>query len=221
MAIEQERGCGYRKVNALYLVGGYIPVACDRMPLPIGACPVCGHGLHFTRSMTEIDPLKLWGIHQPCKDAPTCVMCYPPNFNDTVGHYVMTVGKKYYSPQSFLEEATRIGICKRIPFIPKKLVFGSSVIYLAHPEAVEIRESPVMQEVLGILEDAEGGGQRRLLEAERKPHKAMGIFCAFGPQRIEKLIKESDATPEEVEKLKKRGITPIKVPDNDLDHMEI
>lgn len=220
MAIEQERGCGYRKVNALYLVGGYIPVDCDRMPLPIGACPVCGHGLHFTRSMTEIDPLRLWGIHQPCKDAPVCVMCYPPNSND-VGHYVMTVGKKYYSPESFLEEATRVGISKRIPFIPKKLVFGSSVVYLAHPEAVEIRESPVMQEALGILEDAEGGGQRRLLEAEHKPHKAMGIFCAFRPYRIEKLIKESDATPEEVEKLKKRGITPIKVPDNDFDHVEI
>lgn len=218
MAIEQERGCGFRKVNALYLVGGYIPVACDRMPLPIGACPVCGHGLHFTRGMTEIDPLKLWGIHQPCKDAPVCVMCYPPNSND-VGHYVMTVGKKYYSPKSFLEEATRSGISKRIPFIPKKLVFGSSVVYLAHPEAVEIRESPVMQEALGILEDAAGGGQRRLLEAEHKPRKAMGIFCAFRPHRIEKLIKESDATPEEVEKLKKRGITPIKVPDADPDHM--
>jgi len=46
----------------------------------------------------------------------------------------------------------------------------------------------------------------------------MGIFCAFRPQRIEKLIRESDATPEELKKLEKRGITPIKVPDNDPDH---
>jgi len=151
MAVEQERGCGYRKVNALYLVGGYTPVACDRLPMPIGPCPVCGHGLHFTRSMTEIDPYGLWGVHQPCEDASNCVMCYPPRgllLNDIIGHYVMTVGKKYYSPESFLEEATKVGISKRIPFIPKKMVFGFSVVYLAHPGAVEVRES-VMQQAVG------------------------------------------------------------------------
>jgi len=45
MAIKAKRGCGYRKIGGLYLVGNYIPVACDRLPMPIGACPVCGQGL--------------------------------------------------------------------------------------------------------------------------------------------------------------------------------
>lgn len=215
--IEAKRGCGYRKINALYLVGDYIPVACDRMPLPIGACPVCGQGLHFTRSMTEIDPLRLWGIHQPCIDQPTCMMCYPPSSQAEVGHYIMTVGKKYYSPQSFLDEAVKMGISKRIPFIPKKLVLGTSVIYLAHPEAVEVKESPALQEALAIVEGDSNGKQQKLLEVE-KVEKAMGIFAAFRPQRIEMLIHENELTDEKRKELQKRGITPAPVPDGDTDH---
>ena len=33
MAIEGKRGCGYRKVNALYLCGGCLDTPCDRLPL--------------------------------------------------------------------------------------------------------------------------------------------------------------------------------------------
>jgi len=59
--------------------------------------------------------------------------------------------------------------------------------------------------------------QPRLLETE-KVSKALGIFCAFIPKRVEKLIWESQATPEELEKLEKRGITPVLIPDGDADH---
>ena len=216
MAIEEKRGCGYRKLNALYLCGRYIGIPCDRMPVEIGACPVCGQGLHFTRSMTEVDPLTLWGIHQPCKDAATCMMCYPPSSSAEVGHYVMTVGKKYYSPRSFIEEATTMGISKRIPFVPKKLVLGTSVIYLAHLEAVEVRESPMMQEAMALI--AGSSEQTKLLEAETVK-KAMGIFAAFRPQRVETLIREDELTDKKREELEKRGITPIPVPRGDTDHI--
>jgi len=145
-------------------------------------------------------------------------MCYPPVANDTVGHYIMTVGKHYYTPQSFMSEAVRMGVSKRIPFVPRKMVFGQSVVYLAHPEAVEVQEAPVMQQALGIVEDAAKGGQARLLEAERKAEKAMGIFCAFRPRAIEMLIKQSEVTPEGVAKLRQRGITAVPVPDDDPDH---
>lgn len=59
--------------------------------------------------------------------------------------------------------------------------------------------------------------QPQLLEAERV-EKKLGIFCAFIPKRIEKLIWESKATPEDLDKLEKRGITPIIIPDGDNDH---
>ena len=216
MAVEAKRGCGYRKVNALYLCGGYIAVPCDRMPVEIGACPVCGQGIHFTRSMTEVDPLRLWGIHQPCKDKGVCVMCVPPSSSSELGHYVMMVGKKYYSPRSFIEEATTMGISKRIPFIPKKLVLGESVIYLAHPEAVEVRESPVMQQAMAII--AGSAEQTKLLEAETVK-RTMGIFAAFRPQRVETLIREDELTDTKRKELEKRGITPIPVPRGDTDHI--
>jgi len=59
--------------------------------------------------------------------------------------------------------------------------------------------------------------QPRLLETE-KVSKALGIFCAFIPKRVEKLIWEKDATPKELEKLEHRGISPIIIPDGDADH---
>lgn len=34
MASETKRGCGYRKVGGMYLVGDYIRVPCDRLPFP-------------------------------------------------------------------------------------------------------------------------------------------------------------------------------------------
>ena len=45
-----------------------------------------------------------------------------------------------------------------------------------------------------------------------------GIFYAFRPQRIEKLIWASDATPEVVDELVKAGVTPVIIPDGDADH---
>jgi hypothetical protein len=214
MAIEGKRGCGYRKIGGLYLCGDYIPVECDRLPLELTTCPVCGAGIHFTRSFTEINPLKLFGYHQPCHDAfRPCIVCDPKD--ETA--YVMVVGSKYYTPQSFVEEAAAMGISKRIPFIPKNLEPGKTVVYLAHPKAVCVQEPLAVQAAMTIVAEVDEP-QMRLLDAEKKPHYAMGVFCAFLPQRIEKLIWESQGTPEELEKLEKRGVTPILVPDGDEDH---
>ncbi len=212
--IEPKRGCGYRKVNSLYLVGEYISVPCDRMPFPVGVCPTCGQGIHLTRGFTEIIPLKLFGIHQPCFDAVRpCFLCDPRE----EPAYIMTVGSKYYSPQSFLKEAGEMGISKKIPFIPKKLELGHTIVYLAHPKAVEVREPLAVQQAMSVVEDADKS-QLRLLDSEQKPTYKMGIFCAFIPQRIEMLVKESELTDEKRGDLAKRNITPIPVPDGDEDH---
>lgn len=214
MAIERKRGCGWRKVGGYYLCSDGIWVSCDRLPLPVGVCPTCGHEIRFTRAFTEIDPLGLFGIHQPCYDKlRPCHICDPRD----EPAFIMTVGAKYYSPMSFLEEATEMGVSKRIPFIPRNLELGKTVVYLAHPEAVEVREPLAVQQAMSVVENRDNP-QLRLLEVERKPTYEMGIFCAFVPTRVEKLIKESEATPETIEALKKRNITPVLVPDNDLDH---
>ena len=226
MAVEKARGCGYRKVGGLYLCGGGLWVSCDRLPYELKSCPVCGAGIHFTRSMTEINPLRLFGNHDGslvglvddqvqtaiCQDkVRPCKMCDPTE----EPAYIMMVGKKYYSPVTFIKEALELGVSKRIAAIPKKMVLGQTVVYLAHPEAVNGIEAPCNQgELLG-------NGQGRLLDAE-KAECRLGIFCAFIPERAEMPVWESQLKGEEGDKFKesleKRGITPVPIPDGDEDH---
>ena len=214
MAIEQIRGCGFRKVGGLYLCGGYTSAPCDRMPFPLTTCPVCGQGIKVSRGFTEVNPYRLWGLHQDCKDRfRPCFLCDPQD----EPAYIMLVGEKFYkAPENFLEEAIVQGISKRIPFIPKELELGKTIVYLAHPKACEVKVLAALQEAMAIVEEAQIK-QPRLLEAERN-EKRLGIFCAFIPKRVEKLIWQSEASPEELEKLEKRGITPVIVKDGDKDH---
>lgn len=230
MAQEAKRGCGYRVVGGMYLCGDYIAVPCDRLPYLLEVCPVCGGGIKVSRGFTEIDPLQLFGYHQPCTDQhPDCYMCSPTH---ELG-FIMRVGDKFYTPESFSEEAQRLGVSKRIPFIPKKLQLGKTVVYLAHPKACVVKSEPAMQLANGVL-CTEGLPQSGafsnqsvnsavatlappLLDAEQEEPK-MGIFSAFIPQRVEKLIWKSQATKKELEKLKKRGITPVVIEDDDPDH---
>jgi len=216
MACEVRRGCGYRKVNALYIVGEYSSSPCDRMPFPLTTCPVCGHGIKVGRAFTKINPYQLWGIHQDCEDnLRPCFLCDPQNEIALI----MSVGERYYkTPFDFLDEATRMGISKRLPsdHFPKELKLGETIVYLAHPKACEVKEPAALQEAIAIVEAAQTK-RPRLLEAE-KISKALGIFCAFIPKRVEMLVWESELTDEKREQLLKRGITPVPVPDNDLDH---
>lgn len=214
MAVEQIRGCGFRKLGGTYLCGEYIGEPCDRMPFPLTTCPVCGQGIKVSRGFTKVNPYQLWGTHQDCKDRfRPCFLCDPQD----QPAYIMLVGEKYYkTPTDFLDEAHLLGISKRIPFIPKDLELGKTIIYLAHPKACEVKVAPALQEAMALVEENQTK-QPRLLETERN-EKRLGIFCAFIPERVEKLIWEKDATPEELEKLEKRGITPIPIPDGDPDH---
>lgn len=227
MAQEAIRGCGYRHVGGLYLCGKYISIPCDRLPYPLATCPTCGGGIKVSRGFTKINPYRLWGRHdysswdknsgiyiQRCFDKiRPCFICDP---RDEVA-FIMGVGEKYYkNPGDFLEEAHQLGISKRIPFIPKELELGKTIVYLAHPKACQVKESAALQQAMAIVS---GGNtkQPRLVETEKTEYK-LGIFTAFIPQRVEKLIWDKDATPEELEKLEKRGITPVIVKDGDPDH---
>ena len=205
---ESERGCGFRKVGGLYLCGEYAFAPCDRLPYELKSCPVCGAGIHFTRSMTEVNPLKLLGIHLPqvkdygvagsiipvCQCEGICYVCYPPD----APAYIRTIGKKFYSPISFMDEAYKMGVSLRMAQIPKDLKLGETVVYLAHPEAVYTEAT---------LEEQEETGKMTL--------PRLGIFSAFIPQRVEmpvydKMLKGKGSRNFK-KTLKKRGITPVVV----------
>lgn len=230
MACEEIRGCGYRKVGGRYLCGEYLSFPCDRMPFALTVCPVCGQGLKVGRGFTQVNPLRLFGSHDGelrwkrdasgnydiplCQDRiRPCHLCDPQD----QPAYIMLVGAgNYKTPADFLEEAHRMGISKRIPFIPKELKLGSTVVYLAHPKACEVKESVALQQAMAIVEGVETT-QPKLLEAE-KVVKGLGIFTAFIPQRVEKLVWESELDDKKREEMEKRGITPIPIPDGDKDH---
>ena len=212
MAQEPERGCGFRKVNGLYLVGSYLAISCDRLPFPLKTCRTCGAGTHFTRAMTEIIPSRLFGLHDNCADKlRPCFVCDPVK----KPAYLMMVGEKFYpSINHFLKEAEKFGISKRVPFIPKNLKIGEPVIYLAHNKAC-IEKKPIDdQPSLPLGNEV----QTRMIDAKEKQIKAFGIFAAFIPQRIEMPVWKSALTKKKRAELEKRGITPVPLKDGDKDH---
>ena len=218
MAQEERRGCGFRKVGGLYLFGEYISVPCDRLPYPLTTCPTCGAGIKFSRGFTKINPLGLFGPHNNCRDkVRPCFVCDPTE----EPAFIMGVGSRYYeTPGDFAKEAQRMGVSKRIPWIPKELKLGETVVYLAHSKAYvsNVKEAEILQLAMAVVSKEEKNHQPRLVGAKEFKY-SLGIFSAFIPQRVEKLIWEHDATPEELEKLKKRGITPVTIKDGDLDHI--
>jgi len=131
MAVEKRRGCGYRKVGGIYLVGEGIAVPCDKMPYPLEVCPTCGQGIKFSRGFTWLNPLKFFGVHENCRDLGDCPICKP---TEKAG--LMWVGSKFYTKSSFIEEAREMGISKRIHFVPKGLELGKTWVLLAYRERV-------------------------------------------------------------------------------------
>lgn len=190
--IESKRGCGFRKVGAKYLMGTGMALPCDALPLFIHPCSQCGFTPPFTRGLQRLNSgfiAQSLGDHSCVCIHPKCPLCRDrPSF-----YGLMWVGKKYYTPHSFVREARKVEVSKRIGDIPKWLKLGKTWVLLIHPQA------PVMQHGLA---------------ADHKP----AVFYAFIPQRIEILVWKSKATKRRLNKLKKQGLTPIIVPDGDKDH---
>ena len=200
MPIEPKRGCGYRKVGGIYLVGSGIALPCDMLPIPIEPCPTCGYEIPFTRNFMWIS--KLWIIHQEtnrhdkdkCQCPKSCPLCYPENYElDKYG--LLWVGERYYkTPNDFIVEAQKMGIAKRIPKIPKDLVLGKTWVLLAHKRVDFVEKSTITRK--------------------------KGIFYAFKPKRIEVLVWEDEVDKPSVQKLKEQGVTVIPVPRHMKEHAE-
>lgn len=223
MAVEPKRMCGYRKIGGLYLVGGAPRVDCDRLPYPVNSCPVCGEGIHQSRSIRWLDGAKFFGgnckvfqedLKRPVDLGPIdkwtsschpdCAICESDNLG-RVG--LMWVGERYYpTPNVFLLEAENIGICKKIAAVPKDIKLRETWILLAHPAVIPpvLKVEPAAEEELSVV-------------ANPEPKYDPAIFYAFQPIRIEKLV--SDKTPQaELQKLSERGITPVPIDHRDADH---
>lgn len=205
MPIENIRGCGFRTVGSVYLCGKGMALPCDWLPKEFEECVVCGNIPHFIRSIQKIDPLAMFGPHAKdiCKCKPFCPLCNPETKPRDIPNYLMWVGKDY-SPESFIKEANKMGVSKKINSLPKDLIVGKSWIYLAKQDLIEDKE---------------------VAYHPKKTKKKDAIFFAFIPQKVEYLMEKkkkgeyTQSELDEIKECKKRGMTIIwveRTPENDV-----
>lgn len=211
MAVEPKRGCGFRKVGGLYLVCDGAGWPCGRLPLPLTVCPTCGAGIKQSRGWTWVDPGELFDAAAGCEwpeavDTSSgwrgCGNCPLADPRQTMGERagLLWIGEKFYaSPLEFEVEAGKLGISRRIAAVPHEFELGKTWVLLAHPKAIT--------------------SQQTILEGRGAAEPGPGVFSVFKPQRIEKIVTETEAADAEaMAVLERRGITPIAVPDGDEDH---
>jgi len=188
MAVEPKRGCGFRKVGGLYIVGGRLQGDCCKLPIPLHVCPVCAQGIKQTRGWSWIDPRPWLGEH--CSlDQFACPAADPGGMGERVG--LLWIGRAFYpTPGTFMHEAAIHGVSRRIAALPRGFELGEHWVFLAHPEAVWIEE-------------------------HRGPG-IFAIFKPTAFEKIVTQTQANDA--ELMYGLAARGITPVVVPDDDKDH---
>lgn len=226
MAVEAERGCGYRRAGGLYLTSGCLGEPCERLPLPLTCCPMCSGGIKQTRGFRWIKPELVFSGAKPCAmssdqnlgrgaerfrtHCPRCYVCTPGLLetmaepSDQVG--LLWVGSQHYPEASdWSAEAAKLGVSKRIgSSIPKGLVLGKTVVFVAHPRAISktVLKPPAEGELIGKE------------EVEYTP----GIFHGFIVRQAELIVTPSMKKEEWVEALIKQGVTLVEVPEDDPDH---
>jgi hypothetical protein len=213
MAVEAKRGCGYRKVGGLYLVGSGGGVPCDRLPILLHTCPTCSQGIKQARGWTWVDLPKLVGGNHRVGDHPVvqaydswcgcfagCPLCHNVQAIGRAG--LVWIGTAFYkTPEVFEHEARTQGISRRIASLPRGFELGKTWVLFAHPKAIYVREQL-------------GDGGEVLEESKHLP----AIIKVWRPTAVERIYKESDRDNDAVQADEKRGITPVYVPDDDPDH---
>ncbi len=208
MAVETKRGCGYRFVGGMYLVGEAVGIPCDRLPVALDICPTCGAGIRRSRGFTWVDVAALvQGPHVQngtvCAEGfRGCTFCADPESMGRAG--LIWVGEQFYpSTNAFLAEGSRLGFSRRITAVPRGFEIGKTFVLLAHAHAIRqaklITSSNFVIAVDNII---------------ARP----GIFYVWRPRAVEKLVLESQRGTESITNLVQRGITPVFIPDYDRDH---
>jgi hypothetical protein len=195
--IEGRRGCGYRKPGGIYLMGPPSGHPCCKLPFELTVCPCCGVGIKPTRGWTWVDAGKI--LAGGCaakkfdKSHPDCVLSHP----ETMGKAgLLWIGEQFYkTPKDFSAEADSMGVSRRISTVPKDFKLGETWVLLAHRKAIQ-RSKPITD---GLLKDT---GE----EIEFFP----AIFTVFKPTALEYVVTGTE-TQEDLERLVKRGLTPVVV----------
>jgi hypothetical protein len=217
MAVEAKRGCGFRKIGGLYLVGRGRGVTCDRLPIPLDVCPTCSRGIKPSRGWTWIDVAGLvGGVHLNCTDDFPCPLCMTTERMGKAG--LLWVGGKFYpTPEDFAIEAAELGISRRISAVPRDFEIGKTWVLLAHQKRIRVEfcQTEGCEHLPSV--HTEKGCAVVDCECEEGRFWKPAVFYVFKPTGIEKIVVEGE-DPEVLQDLVKRGITPVSVPADDRDH---
>ena len=198
---DKKRGCGWRKPGGIYFVSGGLIKPCGKLPIPLTVCPTCNHGIKPSRGWTWIDGTQLIKeIDCKFEGEPHCFICPMNGDPGKVG--LLWVGEKFYpKPDDFTKEAAIQGVSRRISTIPREFKLGETWIWFAHRKG----KSDLCHECNG----ATAIKKCNTCKDERFVY-VPAIFHAFKPTAIEYVVKGNE-TEEELEKMIKRGITPIRI----------
>lgn len=192
MAIEDIRQCGYRKVGGMYFrVAPGSGFQCDQLPFVLASCECCGFTPKIKRGYSYLNS-EYFKEHEDCGCTKVCPICHPEQYAGQ-RYLGMRVSSRYYTPEEYFAEAARNGVSLRTSSYPKDFEMGKTWILLSHAKA-----------------------GTKVVDGEEVACPA--IFFVFQPDKLEKLIWQSDATTETLAELEAAGITPVIVPDGDSDH---
>lgn len=219
--------------------------SCAKLPALCEVCPICGEGLRFSRGWRWIDPYGLFGGDCGVSPRPSeCVTC--PFDERKAG--LLWIGAKFYTPESFVSEAVKMGVCKRISAVPKGFETGKTWVLLAHMKAGKKKEWTKLKkgeilpldavvksedgkplevtfmshdETVSIESVMRGSLQKMENLLVLKEVECPAVFYAFKPSKVEMVVTETmlkDMDPKEKERKEKQGISFFVVPDDDPDH---
>lgn len=198
---EGARGCGYRKAGGIYLISEGVSVPCPALPLEVSRCPCCDAGIKPTRSWAWFNPSLFFKFPCPasCERYQERGRC-EPFAQERAG--ILWIGGKYYkTPADWTREAREMGVSRRISQVPKDLVVSETWVFVGHREAI-VKPCGCAKDGAPELGCEDCGGVGEV--------KSPGVFHAFQPARVEKVVDEG-IEQKEVDKLLERGITPVVV----------
>ena len=220
--VEGKRGCGFRKPGGMYLVSGELSEPCPLLPYETHVCPTCGEGIRPARGYTWVDGAKFIPPveHGTPEHNAACPLA-PEYEHDDLGVAVpalaedgslvsrigrcglIWIGEQFYTPQSFMSEAARMGVSRRITAVPRDFEVGETWVLLGHRKAIQ---RPCSE---GCGDEAHPDPECPVCEGTGYEHRA-GVLTAFRPTAIEYVVTGNESD-EEIEALEERGLTPVKV----------
>jgi hypothetical protein len=138
-----------------------------------------------------------------------CCVCNP-GMMDQEKYGLIWVGEAFYpTMDDWSKEAGTLGVSKRVNAIPKGVEIGKTWVLAAHPKGMP---NPWYQPK-PVAEDGKNEAE------EEDDDKFLPAICsAFRVQRIELIVTPSMEKEKWVKDLVKKGVTLVRVPEDDPDH---